>query len=410
MVGDFATHGDQESTRPTLCIESSPESGVVTLIQDEGTGDQQFEPGKLFFHADRVMHWLQGELITPVTLELDLTLACNDRCPYCPHLFAHGSRHLQLDSIRRVLDEAAQLGIPGLTVTGGGEPLMHPKFSEVLGVIRDYPFSAGIITNGGLLTEEIASQMASTFDWIRVSLDAVSEARFRQVRGHGGVEARVQRLALLPKARKAIVRKQCELGVSFLTYSETREEILPAARLVRQLGFDYLQVKPMVDWSSQNKHGSLLRNQDGVISAIDVALNVQDAHFDVFVSRHRYEPEILGHSRYYSAFHCAWFVLAVGPSVSGVQSNPTLYLDCSSKYLPAWTIGEFSNMREILRSRERKDKIAKASSTTYCIPSEKHAIYNTLLEKMSQRSRIRSLTLQDIEACSPKNITHPYSI
>jgi MoaA/NifB/PqqE/SkfB family radical SAM enzyme len=68
-----------------------------------------------------------------------------------------------------VLDDAAQFGIRGLTITGGGEPLMHPQVLDIVRLIRRYPFSAGIITNAGRMQAELADELVATFNWIRVS-------------------------------------------------------------------------------------------------------------------------------------------------------------------------------------------------------------------------------------------------
>ena len=232
----------------------------------------QFEPTKLFVHADRIRDWLRGELPAPVTLELDLTLVCNDRCPYCPHGFAHQGRCLDLDSIGRILDEAASLGIQGLTVTGGGEPLMHPKFRDVMRLIRTYPFAAGVITNGGRIDSEIASEMIATFQWIRVSLDAASEASFQRIRGRRGMAERLKRISLLAPARQEVYGSDCELGASFLTCSQTADEIVEAAQIAQDLGFDYIQFKPMVNWVGVNKHASPLMDQNGVFAEVESPL------------------------------------------------------------------------------------------------------------------------------------------
>lgn len=370
----------------------------------------QFEPTKLFVHADRILNWVRGELPAPVTLELDLTLVCNDRCPYCPHGFAHQGRCLELDSIGRILDEAASLGIRGLTVTGGGEPLMHPKFRDIVRLIRTYPFAAGIITNGGRINSETASEMVATFQWIRVSLDAASEASFQRIRGRRGMAERLKRISLLAAARQEVYGSDCELGASFLTCSQTADEIVEAAQIAQDLGFDYIQFKPMVNWVGVNKHASPLMDQDGVFGEVELATRLQSQAFKVLVSSHRYEAEMRGVRRSYSAFHCAWFIAAVGPNASGSEIMPTLYLDCSSKYVPLWTIGEFRSLEDILRSARRRHIISIASCESYCVPSEKHAVYNTLLEKMLLRSQSGALSQDEIRAWSPRNVRHPYSL
>jgi wyosine [tRNA(Phe)-imidazoG37] synthetase (radical SAM superfamily) len=370
----------------------------------------QFEPTKLFIHADCIGDWLRGKLPCPITLELDLTLSCNDKCPYCPHGFAHQGRYLELESIRQILDEAAGLGIRGLTITGGGEPLMHPRILDVLRLVRRYRFSAGIITNAGRVTAEIADELVASCQWIRVSLDAATETSFQRVRGHRGMAHRLERISLLVDAKRRNVRNDCEIGTSFLTCSDTADEIVDAAHLSRALGFDYIQFKPMVRWLGINKHRSPLMNQDGVISALETASKLQDETFRVLVTSHRYEAELSGARRSYSAFHCAWFIVAVGPNTSGERVRPTLYLDCSTKYVPQWTIGEFDSLEKILRTDRRRQIIASASSDSYCIQSEKHATYNALLDSVLHRHRRQPLSFSEIRSLSPAEVKHPDSL
>jgi hypothetical protein len=370
----------------------------------------QFEPTKFFLHADRIRDWLEGKMPMPITLELDLTLSCNDKCPFCPHAFAHQGRYLDLDSIRRVLDDAARLGIRGLTITGGGEPLMHPQVLDILRLIRAYPFSAGIITNAGRVNAELADELVATFNWIRVSLDAATEESFQRVRGRRGMAHRMERISLLVDAKRRRQRNDCEIGSSFLTCSEVAGEIVEAAYLSRAIGFDYIQFKPMVRWLGINKHRSPLMSQDGVVPALETATKLQGETFKVLITRHRYEAELSGVPRSYSAFHCAWFIVAVGPNTSGEKALPTLYLDCSTKYVPQWTIGEFDSLEDILRSDRRRQIIASASSDSYCIQSEKHAVYNTLLDSVLRRYRQRPLSFSEIRSLSQLDVKHPCSL
>lgn len=370
----------------------------------------QFEPTKLFLHADRIHDWLEGKMPIPITLELDLTLSCNDKCPFCPHAFAHQGRHLELDSIRRLLDDAARLGIRGLTITGGGEPLMHPQVLDIVRLIRTYPFSAGIITNAGRINAELADELVATFKWIRVSLDAASETSFQRVRGHRGMAQRLDRISLLVEAKRRYLRNACEIGSSFLTCSEVAEEIVEAAHLSRAIGFDYIQFKPMVRWLGINKHRSPLMSQEGVIPALEAAAKLQGETFKVLITRHRYEAELSGAPRSYSAFHCAWFIVAVGPNSSGERALPTLYLDCSTKYVPQWTIGEFDGLERVLRSDRRRQMISAALSDSYCIESEKHAVYNTLLDSVLRRHLQRPLSFREIRSLSPPDVKHASSI
>lgn len=363
--------------------------------------DSQFEASKLFCHADRVFDWLEGRPFSPVTLELDVSLICNDRCPTCVNGFAHSRRFLALDDVDRILAEASDMGIRGVTFSGGGEPLCHPDIELLLEAIRKRDISAGLITNGGMVrSSQLAQQLIATFQWIRVSLDSASEQTFRQIRGVKGLTKRLECLQRLASARDH-ANGHCELGVSFLTCAQGRHEIATATEMVKGLGLDYIQFKPLIDWNwKAQHHQSAGRSQEQVFAAICRAKDFETDRFKVLWSDKKYSAEALQHKGSYSSFHSAWFIASVAPNLRG-EPKPTLYLDCSSKYLPRWTIGEFDSLETILKSDARSRMIEKTSSAEYCVLPEKHCAYNHLLEIVKARHSGTRLTANDVARLAP---------
>ena len=67
-------------------------------------------------------------------VELNLTLACNHKCPSCDRLcnrFPTRECHMTLDQIDKLCKQASESkGIKRLKVVGG-EPFMHPEYREV---------------------------------------------------------------------------------------------------------------------------------------------------------------------------------------------------------------------------------------------------------------------------------------
>lgn len=381
-----------------------------SLLRQLHSDDGQFEASKLLAHTTALQAWLDGAPLAPVTLEMDVSLACNDRCPRCVHAFAHSKRFLRLDNIKAILSEAADLGVKGLTISGGGEPLCHPAITEILAAIRESPLAAGLITNGGLVRNaELADDLVTTFQWIRVSLDAATERQFRFVRGVKGLDRRLECLKRLTDARSARQRT-CDLGVSFLTSASMVSDIPAVAEIVRDLGFDYVQFKPKISWSQDQHHRSTGLSQSGVFEAIHEALSFESESFRVLMSGKKYASEALGQGVAYSEFHSAWFVASIGPSTVGPDVRPTLYLDCSAKYLPRWTIAEFNSLRQVLLSDARRDMIERTSSNEYCIPPEKHAAYNTQLEALRTRHARVPLTERELLGLAPRAAKHPFSL
>jgi MoaA/NifB/PqqE/SkfB family radical SAM enzyme len=84
-------------------------------------------------------------------LYLEITNQCNLNCAFCP-LSKRKIEHLPLALIAKVLAESAKLS-PYVYLHVLGEPLMYPKFREVLELAEKYQVKLQLVTNGTLLKE-----------------------------------------------------------------------------------------------------------------------------------------------------------------------------------------------------------------------------------------------------------------
>lgn len=90
-------------------------------------------------------------------MQLAVTYACNFKCPMCSSttLFEHDKKILTLEQIKNILDEARELGLVHLDITGG-EPLLRGE-EELCEIIRYATCQKDIIvsiaTNGFLTTK-----------------------------------------------------------------------------------------------------------------------------------------------------------------------------------------------------------------------------------------------------------------
>lgn len=126
---------------------------------------------KVFSEEDIQAARRQGRLLS---CDIELTKRCNLRCIYC---YADGGEaakgELTVDEIRRVIDEAKELGARTVNFTGG-EPLMHKKFFTLAEHARDAGLQILLYTNGTLITEEVAGKMAELNIFPCVKLDSTS--------------------------------------------------------------------------------------------------------------------------------------------------------------------------------------------------------------------------------------------
>lgn len=126
-------------------------------------------------------------------LRVSLTHDCNYACVYCSYGYNSEERpsHLLTNRLRKVLPAselielirnihfALELKTVKLT---GGEPLLYPGIKSIIGAIRDMGISnIGMTTNGHLLQSKAKELCEAGLQSVNISLDALSEERFRQM-------------------------------------------------------------------------------------------------------------------------------------------------------------------------------------------------------------------------------------
>ena len=118
--------------------------------------------------------------------------ACNLACKHCwitPTFQAtgEGGQHLDLDLARRAVEQALPLGLDTVKLTGG-EPMLHPRFRELVELVDSHGVAMVMETNGTLVDEELARFLVASpgMGFISISLDgpdAASHESVRMVRG-----------------------------------------------------------------------------------------------------------------------------------------------------------------------------------------------------------------------------------
>lgn len=99
-------------------------------------------------------------LAQPLTVQLELTYACNWRCVFCYNPRHFDRTRLSADEWIAVLDELRALGTLTVALTGG-EPLAHPEFFRIAEAARERAFALRIFTNASLIDDEAARRIAA---------------------------------------------------------------------------------------------------------------------------------------------------------------------------------------------------------------------------------------------------------
>jgi radical SAM protein with 4Fe4S-binding SPASM domain len=97
------------------------------------------------------------KLNIPISVQLDLTYRCNERCVHC-YLDHDDHGEMTTAEIKSLLDQMADAGVFYLTISGG-EILMRRDFFEILEHARARTFCIKLKTNGVLIREKEAKRI-----------------------------------------------------------------------------------------------------------------------------------------------------------------------------------------------------------------------------------------------------------
>jgi len=93
----------------------------------------------------------------PLSVHLDITYRCNERCVHC-YLDHDDHGEMTTVEINDILDQLSEAGVFFLTLSGG-EVLMRRDFFDILGHARRLLFNVKVKTNGVMIREAQAKRM-----------------------------------------------------------------------------------------------------------------------------------------------------------------------------------------------------------------------------------------------------------
>ena len=134
----------------------------------------------------------------PRQVQLEVTNRCNLDCPMCPReVMDIELEHMEWDTFRTVVDKLH--GDEDITLTGWGEPFLHPRIFDMIRYCKDRGHTVRITSNGLFPKPEIADAIvASGLDALTFSIDSV-EGEVDS--GHASHKA-LKNIERLPKIRQ----------------------------------------------------------------------------------------------------------------------------------------------------------------------------------------------------------------
>jgi radical SAM protein with 4Fe4S-binding SPASM domain len=163
----------------------------------------------------------------PDIVQIESTNLCNAKCVFCPRDEMHRRQGvMDMDLFKKVVDECAALGITHVRVHNYGEPFLDKQLVEKVRYAKNKGIAeVGMISNGSLITEELARGMIDAgLDAINISVDASGKETFERTRVHLKYDDVIGNVRTLARLRAESARKRPKLILSFVRQNNSADE------------------------------------------------------------------------------------------------------------------------------------------------------------------------------------------
>jgi len=223
---------------------------------------------KLQWHQDRIKAWLAGERVAPITIDCALTRACTYKCVYCyGQLQDNDVKRMTKDVIFRFLDDAAEIGVKAISFVSDGESTCSPHLNDAILRGKSNGLDMALGTNGYLLRDDRLEDILPALTYLRFNISAGERNRYAEIHGcppdyYDKVIETIRKSVAIKKRHSLSVT----LGLQMVLLPEFADQIIPLAKLGRELGVDYLVIKHCSD----DEHGSLGVNYAGYHDMVEL--------------------------------------------------------------------------------------------------------------------------------------------
>jgi len=270
-------------------------------------GEIVLDGHKLAWHKDRVDAWLNGERIAPITIDCALTRSCTYRCVYCYGMLqSNDIKRMTRDVIFRFLDDAAEIGVKAISFVSDGESTCSPYLYDAILRGRQNGLDMALGTNGYLLKEERLEQILAALTYLRFNISAAIPDRYAKV--HGCEKECYFIVIDIIKACVKIKRERnlnVTLGLQMVLLPEVLDQIIPLARLGKEIGVDYFVIKHCSD----DESGSLGVDYSKYNDMVDILKKAETFSNEKYLVKAKWSKILSGGKRNYSQCYGPPFIM-----------------------------------------------------------------------------------------------------
>ncbi len=233
-----------------------------------------YTPKQLFNYLKYRIYSRKGKVVNyrPLWLLIYVTDLCNLHCKMCPH-------HTTADSTR--FEQAKKLNHDFISLStlknvftlfpesyfvmlaGVGEPLLHPKFKDIILLCEKHRKKVKLVTNGTRLNAEMAAFLAKhrCIDQIQISLNAPDAETYYEICQGNSEEFQtvVENIKCLVRAKRKYGSKM-EIVTSAVCGNEYKKKASKFLLFADSLGVDRIELFRYIDFDIEGNNISDIKS------------------------------------------------------------------------------------------------------------------------------------------------------
>ena len=293
---------------------------------------------KLNWHKERVETWMRGERIAPITIDCSLTRRCTYRCIYCyGQLQANDEKRMTRDVIFRFLDDAAEIGVKGVSFVGDGESTCSPYLYDAILKGKTNGLDMALGTNGYLLKDERLEKILPALTYLRFNVSAGGPERYVYI--HGCKEECFYKVYNTIKKCVDVKKEKnlpVTLGLQMVLMPQFADQVIPFVELGKKLGVDYAIIKHCSD----DEEGKLGVDYSKYFDLVDILKEAEGYSNNKYLVRAKWSKILSGGKRRYARCYGPPFILQF--SGSGLVAPCGMFFNNRYKEYHIGNIAEIS--------------------------------------------------------------------
>lgn len=267
---------------------------------------------KIAWHIDRVRAWERGERIAPITIDMALTRACNYGCHFCYAMLQENDRQvINQKVIYDFLEDCAEIGVKGISLVSDGESTISPVFVDTIVRGSELGLSMACGTNGFVLNRRKLEEILPHMTYLRVNISAGERRRYAEIMGvkEHWFDRVCESIRDMVEIKKRL-GLSVTIGLQMVLMPQYADQILPLARLGKELRPDYLVIKHCSD----DEDGSLgvdYGAYEAIYDRLRQAEELSDEEYKVVV---KWSKIADGHRRSYQRCYGPPFIIQLSGS------------------------------------------------------------------------------------------------